>query len=85
MPTSNGDRLPFGQDSLLPEGCLTAWGARLIVDQDGYVDFVPDRQGAAGEDRDAFFALLNERYSVPTLRDDVRALLSSGQMHTREG
>jgi hypothetical protein len=40
--------LPFGYNAGLPEGRTVAWGARLIVTQDGGVDFVADRQSAIG-------------------------------------
>jgi len=42
--------LSFGYNGGLPQGRTVAWGARLIVDQDGHVDFVHDRQSAIGPD-----------------------------------
>lgn len=86
MPTLNGDTVPYcGGLNVYAEGSPTAWGCRLIVSQDGYVDFVGDRQGAAGEDRFAFFDVLEAEIPVPTLRDKVGQLLRSGQMDTRKG
>jgi hypothetical protein len=35
--------LSFGYNAGLPEGVRSAWGARLIVGQDGYVDLVHNR------------------------------------------
>jgi hypothetical protein len=40
--------LPFGYNAGLPDGRTVAWGARLIVTQDGQVDFLHDRQSAIG-------------------------------------
>ena len=42
--------VPFGYNAGLPAGRTVAWGARLIVTQDGHVDFVYDRQGVIGEE-----------------------------------
>jgi hypothetical protein len=42
--------LTFGYNGGLPEGRTVAWGARLIVDQDGRVDFLHDRQSLIGAD-----------------------------------
>lgn len=82
MPTINGERLPYGQDYLVPETSPGAWGARMIVDQRGHVDFVPDRQGAAG-DSDRVFDALDERLPLPVLREKISNLLRSGEMQTR--
>lgn len=84
MPTSNGDTVPFGLDAIVPTTAHTAWGARLIVTQNGYVDFVGDRQGCAGEDRDAFLRILNEEMPLRTMVDIVETLLRNGEMQTRE-
>lgn len=83
MPTSNGDHVPFGLDQAIPPTARTAWGARLIVDQTGYVDFVPDRQSSAGEDRQAFLVLLAAQFPTDALHRAISELLSSGQMSTR--
>lgn len=40
--------LGFGYNRGL-QGATVAWGARWIIKQDGYVDFVPDRQDMIGE------------------------------------
>jgi len=40
--------VPFGYNAGLPVDRTVAWGARLIVTQDGHVDFVYDRQAAIG-------------------------------------
>ena len=42
--------LTFGYNAGLPQGRTVAWGARFIVDQNGHVDFVHDRQSAIGPD-----------------------------------
>ncbi len=40
--------LTFGYNAGLPDGRTVACGARLIVTQDGHVDFVHDRQDTIG-------------------------------------
>jgi hypothetical protein len=77
-------KLEFGLNKAIPPDARSAWGARLIVTQDGHVELVPDRQGCAGEDREAFLALLNAEFPLDTLLNAVSELLSSGQMSTRE-
>lgn len=76
-------RLPFGLSEAIPEGVTAAWGARLIVTQDGDVDLPSDRQGAAGEGRQEFLALLDAEVPLPTLLDAVSKLLREGSMQTR--
>lgn len=85
MPTINGDIVPFcGMLDTYAEGSPTAWGARLIVNQNGFVDFVHDRQGAAGDGRAEFLDQLNEEFPLPALRQAIKSLLLSGDMDTRE-
>lgn len=83
MPTQNGDTLPYGLNDAVPTGARTAWGARLIVTQDGHVDLVPDRQGCAGVDRDAFLTLLGEQFPAEAMFAKLRELLVTRQMDTR--
>lgn len=75
--------LQFGLNSAIPAGTQTAWGARLIVSQDGYVDFVPDRQDSFGPDPQVVFNLLIAHYPFKQMCDDIRAMLEDGRMHTR--
>lgn len=44
--------LQFGCNQAIPDGVHTAWGARWIVKQDGYVDQVPNRQDCVGPDEE---------------------------------
>ena len=75
------EKLAWGANDLLPEGVSAAWGARLIVGQDGYVDLVPDRQDAVGaaEPRKALLAKLNAAKPLKNLE----ALLRDGTVQTR--
>jgi len=84
MPTRNGDTVPYGLDAIVPNAAETAWGARLIVTQDGSVDFVQDRQGCAGENRPALLSALNAEMPMGRLRAAIGDLLRSGEMQTRE-
>lgn len=79
------ERLEWGLTGAVPAGSTAAWGARLIVTQDGYVDLVPDRMGAVGQDKDTFLALLDEAFPVTRLRRDIAGLLAGGEMDTRQG
>jgi hypothetical protein len=61
-----------------------AWGARLIVDQTGFTDFVHDRQGAFGDESEmaALFAWLNMG-SFDSAREKASVLLRRREMDTR--
>lgn len=85
MPTLNGDLVPYcGGLNVYAEGSPTAWGARLLVNQNGYVDFVHDRQGAAGVDRPQFLDLLNAEFPLGDLTREMGMLLRDGRMQTRQ-
>lgn len=72
------DRLPYGLADEVPIDARAAWGARLIINMDGHVDLVPDRQGGIGEpdDRSELLAELNARFPhadmVNRIRDGLR-------------
>jgi hypothetical protein len=76
--------LGFGYNQGLPEGVRAAWGARLIVDQDGHTDFLHDRVGSFGEqeDRDAVISFLNSG-AMQAARARASELLRSYTMLTR--
>lgn len=76
--------LSFGYNAGLPEDVKAAWGARLIVDQQGYIDFVHDRQDMFGDtaDKDALKAFLTEAF--PVARERASDLLKSYKMSTRD-
>lgn len=71
--------------AVVPEGAPATWGARVIVTQDGHVDFVADRMGGAGPEkqgRDLLF-LLNTRMPPSEMGAILRDLLREGWMETR--
>lgn len=69
----------------IPPTALASWTARLIVTQDGYVDFVPDRaSGKPGPDNERFYKMLDDALPINTLKARISELLRSGQMSTRE-
>jgi hypothetical protein len=74
--------LQFGYNAGLPEGRTVAWGARLIVTQDGHVDFVHDRQGLIGaeEPRRRLLDYLNGN-EIPIERR-ISNMLRRGVMRT---
>lgn len=76
----------WGLHHVVPDSAIAAWGARLIVTQDGEVDMLPDRQGSDdGPHADELLTLLNERFTIPTMRDILGELLVRYEMSTREG
>jgi hypothetical protein len=76
--------LAFGYKAGIPDDAVAAWGARWIVTQDGYIDFVPDRQDADGPDaeRRQLLDLLNAG-AGKAAQDRLRELLQNGEVHTR--
>jgi len=82
MQAQLDNRLPFGYNAGLPEGVKAAWGARLIVTQDGSTDFLSDRQGGFGGN-DALYAWLDGG-AVTAARAKASELLKAYRMSTRE-
>lgn len=77
-------KLSFGFSEGVPEHVERAWGARLIVTQDGYVDFVHDRQSFSGNGaEDELLPLLREHFSAVV--GAASAMLSTGEIKTRIG
>lgn len=76
----------WGLAYVVPEDAIAAWGARLIVTQDGYeVDMLPDRQGGdRGPHTEELFDLMEERFSIKDLRETIRELLKEYTMQTRQ-
>lgn len=81
--------LRFGLNDVWPEEGpgkpVAAYGCRLIVRQDGDVDFVPDRQDADGPDvpRKLLLELLMRRFAPSRMKEAVGWLLRYGHMSTR--
>ena len=66
----------WGLKYVAPEDAIAAWGARLIVTQDGTVDLVPDRQGTdGGPHSQEILAELNKRFAWGQLSAVIRELL----------
>jgi len=78
-------KLGFGYNQGLPEGVKAAWGCRAIVNQDGLVDVVYNRQDADGsdEERAALLDYLNTTVKGAWV-ERARELLRSYEMRTRE-
>lgn len=81
-------KLGFGYNAGLPDDAQAAWGARIIVTQDGAVDILWDRTDCVPEDnervRTDFLELLSGRYPNTQLRTDIADRLRSGEIKTRE-
>jgi hypothetical protein len=74
----------YGLNYVVPENAIAAWGCRLIVTQQGYVDFVPDRQGSdGGEHSQELLNVLNDALPLSELKDTVSLLLRG--VRFREG
>ncbi len=76
--------LRFGYNAGLPAGTVTAWGARAIVNQDGTVDLVSDRQSSMGDEAAvvALLAKLNAGINRAWIAR-AKELLRSGEMSPR--
>lgn len=77
--------LMFGLNYGVPHA-RARWGARLIVSQDGWVDFVPGRNSDVGEPDAlaALFAAMDERIPMRQLADLIAEKLRAGELRTRE-
>jgi hypothetical protein len=75
--------LAFGYQRGLPVGRTVAWGARLIVTQNGGVDFLHDRQDAVGADEPRARLLAYLSSLGPRLEQRISQLLREGVMQTR--
>jgi len=78
--------LDYGYNRGIPDSAKAAWGARLIVNQDGMVDLVPDRQGFADGSDPATKRRLMEYMNSKVQRRPLGALadmLLSGEVDTR--
>ena len=77
--------LPFGY-KLLEGDYQALWGARLIINQRGKVDFVFDRQGTAGDEVQAkeLVRKLNTHYPPKTMMKDIKKRLKNREIKTRE-
>ena len=77
--------LGFGYNKGLPAGIGKAWGARMIVDQGGYTDLVPNRQDWIGdaEETKALQEWLNGG-ALAKAREQAATLLKDYVMGTRE-
>lgn len=76
----------WGLAHVVPATAVAAWGARLIVDQDGHTDFLFDRQGSdEGPHSQELLDLLNSRFHVGTMREILTSLLLTYDMNTRSG
>jgi hypothetical protein len=85
--TDNTALLSFGYNRGLPPNVRFAWGARLIVTQDGYVDFVPDRTDVFSRSKDqGTTSLVKLGKDVPPKKwiTTLGHLLTRGDINTRE-
>lgn len=78
--------LAFGYDRGVPDTVHTAWGARLIVKQDGYTDLVPDRQDLVAKDDDTKAELIEwlNGGGIGYVREWISDLLRDYTMRTRD-
>ena len=81
VPTPPAPR--FGLAHVIPDSAVAAWGTRLIVTQNGDVDFVMDRQDGDGPRIDELLDLQTARIGVRDMRELIGSLLRSGVMQTR--
>lgn len=78
--------LDYGYSRGIPADALAAWGARLIVNIDGTVDLLPDRQGFAEGSVPAAKRRLSEHLNNRVGRRPIGAIssmLRDGEIDTR--
>lgn len=73
--------LSYGWNSALPDDVESAWGARLIINMSGLVDFVPGRSDYFGDS--SFLDLLQARFPKQKMEQRIREGLFSGEFDTR--
>ncbi len=77
--------LAFGLGSEVPDDVVAAWGARVIVTQDGHVDIPWDRCSTYdGGGLTGFLEDLEADVPPGMLVASVRRMLLDGQLHTRK-
>jgi len=78
--------LGFGLRNAVPDNAEAAWGARLIISADGYVDFVANRTDVVGstEGKARLLALLNEKLPGRALMTIVSDKIKAYEISTRE-
>lgn len=76
--------LGFGLRDAVPPEATAAWGARLIINMNGYVDWVHDRTDAVGDDgpRTALLDLLWDKVPGRALSEIIRGKILAGEIHT---
>lgn len=74
--------LAYGLRDVIPDNATGAFGARLIVSQDGWVDFLPDRVDTYGDK--AFLDVLNTVLPIPVLKDVIASKLQAHEIDTRK-
>jgi hypothetical protein len=79
------DTLGYGLRDAVPETATAAWGARLIITMDGYVDFVHDRTDAVGEDgpRRALLDKLTATVPGAMLARIIKEKILAGEIDSR--
>jgi hypothetical protein len=82
--TPHPKKLAYGPINTVPEGAAAAWGARLIVSQDGWVDIVHDRQDLIAADSESNAALI-VALTNSTWKRDLVTKLQTGEVDTRNG
>lgn len=77
----------WGLPGVVPVDAVAAWGARMIVHQDGSVDVLWDRVGDDNGPRsEELCHMIDARFPIrPDLAGVLASLLSSYEMSTREG
>lgn len=77
--------LGFGLGREVPDTARAAWGARLIISMDGWVDYLANRTDAVGSEdaKLALFDKLNSTFPIDTLRKVVRSKILAGEIDNR--
>ena len=74
--------LQYGAQWLVPDDAPAAWGARIIVSQDGLVDIVWDRTDLEGPRKKDLVNKLESNFPMDMLRQVIRSKLLAGEITT---
>jgi hypothetical protein len=83
---SNTLRPPYAGSWEVPDGVTYAWGARLIITQDGSTDLLWDRQGATDSTPEAWHVLGDwlDGGAIKRAREVLSRMLRDYALSTRE-
>lgn len=79
-------KLTFGYNAALPANVTVAWGARAILEKDGFLDYVWDRKSTFGSKDDIkdLCKHLDDSQALVIVRQRVKELVKKGELNRNE-